>query len=81
MQGTVEEHGSLHPTRVRILAHLEQRPGQNLRMICDGLDLNRGTATHHLRRLEADGHLSSVEVGRERRFFKRRTGEGHRAVV
>ena len=40
-----------HPTQARLLETIERRPGASLRDLQEELNLNRGTATHHVRAL------------------------------
>jgi uncharacterized protein YndB with AHSA1/START domain/DNA-binding transcriptional ArsR family regulator len=57
------------PSRRRLLDRLNARNGQNLRELCDGLDMARQSVTKHLAVLEAAGVVTTTRRGREKLHF------------
>jgi len=45
-------------TRDRIIAFVRENPGAAKIEVCQGLEVGWGTTTHHLYRLERDGHVA-----------------------
>ncbi len=45
-------------TRDRIIAFVRENPGAAKIEVCQGLDVGWGTTTHHLYRLEREGHVA-----------------------
>lgn len=58
-----------HKTREQIYQLIQQRPGTYYRSIRQELDLNHGTLTHHLMRLERENLIRSHRDGLRVRFF------------
>jgi uncharacterized protein YndB with AHSA1/START domain/DNA-binding transcriptional ArsR family regulator len=57
------------PSRRRLLDRLNQRNGQSLRELGDGLDMTRQSVTKHLAVLEAAGVVTTRRRGREKLHF------------
>ena len=57
------------PSRRRLLDRLNERNGQSLRELGDGLDMARQSVTKHLAVLEAAGVVSTTRQGREKLHF------------
>lgn len=57
-----------HPSRRRMIRFVETHPGAQLTDICEDLEINRGTATHHMRLLEDSGIVEGL-VGANRHHF------------
>lgn len=58
-----------HPTRARLRALVEERPGITHNELMRATGLGAGTLQHHARRLEAAGALLTVEDGQRRRYY------------
>jgi len=54
------------PSRRRLLDRLNQRNGQTLRELCEGLDMARQSVTKHLVVLEEAGLITTIRRGREK---------------
>src|SRR5918996_1428702 len=57
------------PSRRRLLDRLNERNGQSLRELCDGLDMARQSVTKHLAVLEAAGVVTTARRGREKLHY------------
>jgi DNA-binding transcriptional ArsR family regulator/uncharacterized protein YndB with AHSA1/START domain len=57
------------PSRRQLLDRLNERNGQSLRELCDGLDMARQSVSKHLAVLEAAGVVTSKRQGREKLHF------------
>ena len=57
------------PTRRRLLDSLNERNGQNLSDLCQGLDMARQSVTKHLAILEAADLVVTIRRGRERLHY------------
>jgi uncharacterized protein YndB with AHSA1/START domain/DNA-binding transcriptional ArsR family regulator len=57
------------PSRRQLLDRLNERNGQTLRELCDGLDMARQSVTKHLAVLEAAGVVTTTRRGREKLHF------------
>jgi uncharacterized protein YndB with AHSA1/START domain/biotin operon repressor len=57
------------PSRRRLLDRLNERNGQSLRELCEGLDMARQSVTKHLAVLEAAGVVTTRRRGREKLHF------------
>jgi uncharacterized protein YndB with AHSA1/START domain/DNA-binding transcriptional ArsR family regulator len=57
------------PSRRLLLDRLNERNGQSLRELCDGLDMARQSVTKHLAVLEAAGVVTTTRRGREKLHF------------
>src|ERR671924_643921 len=57
------------PSRRRLLDRLNERNGQSLRELCEGLDMARQSVTKHLAVLEAAGVVTTKRQGREKLHF------------
>lgn len=57
------------PSRRRLLDRLNERNGQSLRELCDGLDIARQSVSKHLDVLEAAGVVTTTRRGREKLHF------------
>ncbi len=57
------------PTRRRLLDSLNQRNGQSLRDLCEGLSLARQSVSKHLAVLEAAHLVTTERQGREKLHF------------
>jgi uncharacterized protein YndB with AHSA1/START domain/DNA-binding transcriptional ArsR family regulator len=57
------------PSRRRLLDRLNDRGGQSLRELCDGLEMTRQSVSKHLALLEAANLVTSVRRGREKLHY------------
>ncbi|HEY4279714.1 MAG TPA: metalloregulator ArsR/SmtB family transcription factor [Conexibacter sp.] len=57
------------PSRRRLLDRLNERNGQSLRELCDGLEMARQSVTRHLAVLEAAGVVTTARSGREKLHY------------
>jgi uncharacterized protein YndB with AHSA1/START domain/DNA-binding transcriptional ArsR family regulator len=57
------------PSRRQLLDRLNERNGQSLRELCDGLAMARQSVTKHLAVLEAAGVVTTTRRGREKLHF------------
>jgi uncharacterized protein YndB with AHSA1/START domain/DNA-binding transcriptional ArsR family regulator len=57
------------PSRRRLLDRLNDRGGQSLRELCDGLEMTRQSVSKHLALLEAANLITSVRRGREKLHY------------
>ncbi|GAB3992322.1 metalloregulator ArsR/SmtB family transcription factor [Glycomyces albus] len=57
------------PVRRGLLDRLNERNGQSLRELCDGLDMARQSVSKHLAVLEAANLINTVRRGREKRHY------------
>src|ERR1700753_2052482 len=57
------------PSRRRLLDRLNERNGQTLRELCDGLDMARQSVSKHLAVLEAANLVTTVRRGREKHHY------------
>jgi uncharacterized protein YndB with AHSA1/START domain/DNA-binding transcriptional ArsR family regulator len=57
------------PTRRRLLDTLNERNGETLRGLCDGLDMSRQSVSKHLAVLEAANLVTTVRRGREKLHY------------
>jgi len=64
-----------HATRNRILDLVNARPGIHLKELQADLGIAWGTLVHHVRRLEATGHLVSMRQGPRRLLYAANTPE------
>jgi predicted transcriptional regulator len=68
-------------TRRQIMEHLRENPGASIHEICDALEANRGTISHHLQVMERCGILDRFSDGRDSRFFVMGETEGVQSQV
>src|SRR6201996_531991 len=57
------------PSRRLLLDRLNERNGQTLRELCDGLDMARQSVSKHLAVLEAANLVTTVRRGREKLHY------------
>src|SRR3954454_8122123 len=57
------------PSRRRMLDSLNERGGQNLSQLCEGLDMARQSVSKHLAVLEGANLVTTVRRGREKLHY------------
>ncbi len=67
--GPTSAVGSDHPTRVKILAHLEAVPGDHFRSIARCVHVSRAEARHHLNVLMRRGQVREARQGGRLRYY------------
>lgn len=58
-----------HPRRAALLERIRTQPGTSFVPLRDAANAANGSATHHLRALEAHGLITSLRLGRYRRYW------------
>lgn len=56
------------PRRLAILTRLQQRDGQSVTALCEGMNVSRQAVSRHLKMLSDAGLVSALKSGRETRY-------------